>query len=380
MKRSETNAAVIVAAGQGRRAGGDPPKQWRTLRGRRVAEWSVNAFRQAPGVDIIVLVLHPDEMARSVDFPHIRAVTGRETSAASVRAGLEALAGRNVSKVLIHDAARPLVTGRIIGDVLKALDACPGAAPALEMADALWRVTDGTVTGTLERAGLHRAQTPQGFHFDAILAAHANHSGEAADDVEVARAAGIPVAMVPGDERNLKITRPEDFARAEATLGIGMDIRVGNGFDVHAFDRGDHVTLCGVAIPHGRGLAGHSDADAGMHAVTDAVLGALAIGDIGRHFPPDDARWKDADSRIFLERAVSLAAGRGYRIVNIDLTIICERPKIAPHAATMAGNIALIAEVSPDRVSVKATTTERLGFTGRGEGVAAMATATLASA
>ncbi len=379
MKESGINAAVIVAAGRGLRAGGGVPKQWRILRGRRMAEWTIEAFRQAPDIDLIMLVLHPDEMGRSADFPYAQAVPGGRTRAASVRAGLEALARRNVSRVLIHDAARPLVTQRIIGDVLAALDTSPGAAPALEMSDAVWRVTDGKIAGTMDRMGLYRAQTPQGFHFEAILAAHRDHAGDAADDVEVANAAGIHVKQVPGDERNQKITRSEDFARAEAALGNGLDIRTGSGFDVHAFGAGDHVLLCGVAVPHERGLTGHSDADVGMHAVTDAVLGALAMGDIGRHFPPSEDRWKDADSRIFLEHAVNLAANRGYRIANVDLTLICERPKIAPYAPSMTSNIAMLAGVQPDRVSVKATTTERLGFAGREEGIAAMATATLIS-
>ena len=378
MNGSGTNAAIIVAAGRGVRAGGSVPKQWRILRGYHLVEWTVDAFRQAPGMDLIVLVLHPGDMERSAGFPDVQTVPGGATRAASVRAGLEALAGQDVSRVLIHDAARPLVTHRIIGDILTALDTSPGAAPALEITDALWRGTDGTVAGTVDRTGLYRAQTPQGFHFEAILAAHRNHDGGAADDVEVACAAGLHVALVPGDECNLKITHAEDFARADAAMGARMDIRVGNGFDVHAFSEGDHVLLCGVAVPHDRGLTGHSDADVGLHAITDAVLGALALGDIGQHFPPDDGRWKDADSRTFLEHAVRLAAGRGYRIANIDLTLICERPKVAPHVSAMVHSIARIAEVDPDRVSVKATTTERLGFTGREEGIAAMATATLA--
>ncbi len=379
MNGSGTNAAVIVAAGRGVRAGGDVPKQWQALRGRCVAAWTIDAFRQAPSVDIIVLVLHPDDMERSAEFPFAQAVQGGSTRAASVRAGLESLARQNVSKVLIHDAARPLVTQRIIGDIMTALDNSPGAAPALELTDAIWRGNDGIVSGTMERTGLYRAQTPQGFRFDGILAAHRSHAADAADDVEVARAAGIHVALLPGDERNLKITRAEDFARAELALGAGMDIRTGNGFDVHAFSEGDHMMLCGVEVPHDRGLSGHSDADVGLHAVTDAILGALAMGDIGQHFPPSETRWKDADSRIFLEHAVGIAVDRGYRIMNIDLTLICERPKIAPHVPAMAGRIARLAGVPPDRVSVKATTTERLGFTGRGEGIAAMATATLTS-
>ncbi len=296
---------------------------------------------------------------------------------ASVRAGLEALVDHDISNVLIHDVARAGVTPQIISEVIAALEAAQGAAPALAVTDALWRGTDGTVQGTQDRTGLFRAQTPQGFHFDAILAAHRSHSGGAADDVEVARAAGLLVAMVQGDEANLKITTPGDFARMEKILRGHMDIRLGNGFDVHAFTEGDHVTLCGVEIAHSKALKGHSDADVGMHAVTDAIYGALAMGDIGRHFPPSDNQWKGANSAIFLEHAVRLASEKGYAISNIDCTLICERPKIGPHARAMMQRMGEIMGLRPDQVSVKATTSEQLGFTGREEGIAAIATATL---
>ncbi len=374
-----TTAALIVAAGRGLRAGGDVPKQWRMLAGRRVADWTVDAFRAAPGVGRIVLVLHPDDMARATDYPDATCVPGGATRGASVRAGLEALAGSGVDRVLIHDAARPLVGQDVIAAVLRALDSHRGAAPALAVTDALWRGVEGRVAGSQDRAGLYRAQTPQGFDFAAILAAHRADPGDAADDVEVARAAGIEVAIVPGDARNLKLTEAGDFAHAEALMGRAMDIRVGNGFDVHAFGPGDHVVLCGVRVPHDRGLVGHSDADVGMHAVTDAIYGALAEGDIGRHFPPSDPQWKGAASETFLRHACDLAHARRYRVSQVDLTLICERPKIGPHAADMQWIMAEILEVETDRVSVKATTSERLGFTGRGEGIAALATATLVS-
>ncbi len=374
-----TTAALIVAAGRGLRAGGDVPKQWRMLAGRRVADWTVDAFRAAPGVGRIVLVLHPDDMARATDYPDATCVPGGATRGASVRAGLEALAGSGVDNVLIHDAARPLVGQDVIAAVLRALDSHRGAAPALAVTDALWRGVEGRVAGSQDRAGLYRAQTPQGFDFAAILAAHRADPGDAADDVEVARAAGIEVAIVPGDARNLKLTEAGDFARAEALMGQAMDIRVGNGFDVHAFGPGDHVVLCGVRVPHDRGLIGHSDADVGMHAVTDAIYGALAEGDIGRHFPPSDPQWMGAASEIFLRHACDLARARRYRVSQVDLTLICERPKIGPHAADMQRIMAEILEVETGRVSVKATTSERLGFTGRGEGIAALATATLVS-
>jgi len=371
-----STAAIIVAAGRGRRAGGDLPKQWQTLAGRSVAAHTVAALRGAPGIDRVVLVLHPDDMDRAADFPGTQAVAGGATRSASVRAGLEALADRGIDRVLIHDVARPLVGADLIARVLAALDTHPGAAPGLVVTDALWQ-GEATVAGTVDRAGLYRAQTPQGFRFDAILAAHRAHPGDAADDVAVARAAGLAVAIVPGDERNLKITRPEDFARAETLMERKMDIRLGNGYDVHAFGPGTHVTLCGIEIAHDRGLVGHSDADVAMHAATDAIYGALAAGDIGRHFPPSDPQWKGAASRIFLDHAVALAADRGFRIANLDLTIVCERPKIGPHAADMQAEMARITGVEPGRISIKATTSERLGFTGREEGIATLATAAL---
>ncbi len=373
-------AAIIVAAGLGTRAGGRVAKQWQMLAGRPVLDRTLDVFRAAPGMGRIVLVLHPQDMHRAADYPDVQAVAGGDTRAASVRSGLAALAAGGAGRVLIHDAARPLVSQRIIADVCAALDHARGAAPALEVTDALWCGADGTVTGMQDRTGLYRAQTPQGFDLRAILAAHEASEGAPLDDVEVARAAGIEVVMVPGEERNLKLTRAEDFARAEAMLGAKMGIRVGSGFDVHAFGPGDGVILCGVEIAHERGLSGHSDADVGMHALTDAIYGALGLGDIGRHFPPSEAQWKGADSAVFLRHAARMAAERGYAIGNVDVTLICERPKIGAHAAAMAARLAEIMGIAPDRVSVKATTTEKLGFAGREEGIAAMATALLTGA
>ena len=368
-------AVVIVAAGRGTRAGGEIPKQWQEVGGQPVVVRTIAAF--ARRADRVVLVIHPDDRSRA-DCLGVELVEGGATRDASVKAALEALAGQGVTRVLIHDGARPFVSPALIHRVLAALDHSPGAAPALPVTDALWRGDGGRVAGTQARTGLWRAQTPQGFRFDDILAAHRAHPGGAADDVEVARAAGLDVAIVEGDEDNLKITLPGDFARAERLLmGARMDVRVGNGFDVHAFTTGDHVWLCGVKVPHGRALLGHSDADVGMHALTDAIYGALAEGDIGRHFPPSDPQWKGAESHIFLSHAIGLATARGYRLANADVTIVCERPKVGPHAAAMQARLAAILGVAPDRVSVKATTSERLGFTGREEGIAAMATATL---
>ncbi|MCI2398274.1 bifunctional 2-C-methyl-D-erythritol 4-phosphate cytidylyltransferase/2-C-methyl-D-erythritol 2,4-cyclodiphosphate synthase [Aliiroseovarius subalbicans] len=370
-------AAIIVAAGRGTRAGGDLPKQWRVLAGRRVADHSVAAFASHPRIDQVVLVLHADDLTQAESFPGVTIAIGGVTRDASVVAGLEALAGDPPEAVLIHDVARPCTPARVIDDVIDALAHSGGAAPALAVTDALWRGAHGKVAGTENRDGLYRAQTPQGFRFAAILDAHRAHPGGAADDVEVARAAGLDVAIVPGDESNLKITRPEDFARAEKLLRGPMDIRTGQGYDVHAFEDGDHVVLCGVRIPHDKALKGHSDADVGMHALTDAIYGALADGDIGQHFPPSDPQWKGCESHVFLTHAVGRATARGFAISNVDVTLICEQPKIGPHAVAMRTELARLTGLDPDRVSVKATTSERLGFTGRKEGIAAQAVATL---
>ncbi len=373
-------AAIILAAGRGTRAGGDQPKQWQVLAGRRVIDWTLDTFRAMPGIDHIVVVLHAEDLALFPPAEGVSVTTGGASRDASVRCGLEALAGQGFARVLIHDVARACTPRKVIADVLAALDVAQAAAPGLAMTDALWRGQDSLVTDTAPRDGLYRAQTPQGFHFDALLAAHRAHAGGAADDVEVARAAGIGVVITPGHADNLKITTPADFARAERILkgqDKAMDIRLGNGYDVHRFGPGEYVTLCGVEVPHGRGLVGHSDADVGMHAVTDALYGALALGDIGRHFPPSDPQWKGAASEIFLRHAAGLVLENGFQISNIDCTLVCEYPKIGPHAAAMQAQMAAIMGIDPARVSVKATTSERLGFTGREEGIAAIATAAL---
>ncbi|WP_417258857.1 bifunctional 2-C-methyl-D-erythritol 4-phosphate cytidylyltransferase/2-C-methyl-D-erythritol 2,4-cyclodiphosphate synthase [Celeribacter sp.] len=382
-----TIAALIVAAGRGTRAGGDTPKQWRALGDARVIDHAVAAFRDL--ADMIVIVHHADDTERASTIADVTLVEGGQTRAASVAAGLAALTGQGITKVLIHDAARALTPHAVISDVIDALDHAPAAAPALAVTDALWRGNADTVIGTQPRDGLYRAQTPQGFHFDAIKAAHDTYTGAPLDDVEVARAAGLAVTITQGHEENFKITHAEDFARAEALLATRMgqtdrkgqsmlDIRLGNGYDVHRFGVGDHVWLCGVKIDHDRCLQGHSDADVGMHALTDAIYGALAEGDIGRHFPPSDMKWKGAESHIFLRHAIELARSKGYELMNCDVTLICERPKIGPHADAMRGALADILSVDLDRVSVKATTSEKLGFTGREEGIASIATAALA--
>ncbi|UWQ81273.1 bifunctional 2-C-methyl-D-erythritol 4-phosphate cytidylyltransferase/2-C-methyl-D-erythritol 2,4-cyclodiphosphate synthase [Leisingera sp. S132] len=374
-----TTAALIVAAGRGTRAGGGMPKQWRALKGRRVIDWTLEAFASA-GVDLIALVLSADDSAAWEEFSGCAGLIlakGGAERAASVLNGLKALEPYGVDKVLIHDAARPCVSPPLIHCILNALDETPAAAPALAVTDALWTGADGAVTGTQDRNGLFAAQTPQGFRYRDILAAHLAHPGGAADDVEVARAAGLGVRIIPGEPDNIKITRPEDFTRAEHILGADMDIRLGNGYDVHRFGPGDSVILCGVEIQYEKTLQGHSDADVGMHAVTDAIYGALAQGDIGQHFPPSDPQWKGAASEIFLRHAANLAGEMGFTLSNVDCTLVCEYPKVGPHAAKMRAVMAEILGIGADRVSIKATTSERLGFTGRGEGIAAIATAAL---
>lgn len=373
-------AVLITAAGRGTRMGGEVPKQWLDLSGRSVLARSIDAFT---GFERIVVTVHPEDMDRAITElgGRVMLVAGGETRSDSVRAGLETLEGSGITHVLIHDGARPLVTPPTIGAVVAALaEGAEAAAPGLAVTDALWRGEDATVTGFADRMGLFRAQTPQGFALPVILAAHRAAMQGAADDVELVQRQGVAVRIVPGDEDNLKITWPGDMERAGRILrmrGNNMDVRLGNGYDVHAFGPGDHVWLCGVQVPHDKGLVGHSDADVGMHALTDAIYGALAQGDIGRHFPPSDPQWKGAASEIFLRHAADLARQMGYRLGNADVTLVCERPKVGPHAAAMQARLAGIMGVEPERVSVKATTSERLGFTGREEGIASIATATL---
>ncbi|PZQ48590.1 MAG: 2-C-methyl-D-erythritol 2,4-cyclodiphosphate synthase [Rhodovulum sulfidophilum] len=387
------NAALIVAAGRGLRLGGDVPKQYQDLGGEAVLARAIRALLAHPGLDLVLVVIGAGDAARYAEATAAIAdprllppVAGAGSRAGSVRAGLEALAPRAPATVLIHDAARPFLPVATIEAVLAALREVDGAFPGLPVVDALWRAEAGWAGTPAPRAGLVRAQTPQGFAFAPILAAHRALADPAAalDDVAVARAAGLGVRIVPGDEDNVKITTAADLARARARLGGGplretteMDIRVGNGFDVHAFGPGDGVTLCGVRLPFDRGLVGHSDADVGMHALTDAIFGALAEGDIGQWFPPSQAEWKGAASEIFLAKAMERAAARGFDVTSLDCTLICEKPKIGPRAPEMRAELARITGLGLDRISVKATTSEKLGFTGREEGIAALATATL---
>ena len=373
-----TTQALIVSAGSGVRAGG--PKQYRSLGGITVLRRAVLALLRAPGVDR-VRVVHDgdlDSYARAVgDLDLCTPVRGGATRQKSVRAGLEAIAlDGGCARVLIHDAARPLVPAAVIGRVLAALDTRPAATPALAVIDSLRRGV-ATVEAEVARDNLWRVQTPQGFHFAAILAAHRAAPPGATDDAEIARAAGLAVAIVPGDEAAMKLTTPDDFARAEAMLAGGMSWRTASGFDVHAFGPGDHIMLCGVRVPHDRGVLAHSDGDVGLHALTDAILGAIAAGDIGQHFPPTDPRWAGAESGQFLQHAAGLVRDGGGVIEHVDLTLICERPKVGPLRDTMRARIADLLALPLACVSVKATTTESLGFTGRREGLAAQATATV---
>ena len=373
--------ALVLAAGRGVRLGGEVPKPYLDLARRAVLRHSIEAFRAHPGVRAVRVAIHADDRGlydRAVaGLDLLPPVAGGAARQDSARLGLESLAERAPGRVLIHDAARPFPTPALIGRVLGALEAAPAAIPALAVRDTLKRGAEGRVAATVAREGLWQAQTPQGFHYAAILAAHRAAAGTAlTDDAAVAEAAGLDVALVEGDEDNVKITAADDLARAERRLGpAGTEVRVGTGFDVHRFGEGECLVLCGVPIPFARTLAGHSDADVGLHALTDALLGAIGAGDIGAHFPPGDAKWADTASETFVRHAAALVAGAGGSIANVDVTLICEAPRIAPHRAAMIARIAAMLELAPARVSVKATSTERLGFAGRGEGIAAQAAA-----
>lgn len=374
-------SAVVVAAGSGLRAGPGVSKAWRLLGGRPLIRWSIERLLAAGAHDVVVVVAAErlaDAGAALAGLSGWRAVAGGATRRASVVAGLAALAGPPESLVVIHDAARPYVTSDHVRRLLAALAEADGVVPVLPVADTLKR-GDGRITATVDREGLHRAQTPQAFRLGRLAAAYASwpEGQEPTDDASVMERAGGSVAMVPGDPMLMKLTYAEDFAMAETLAGAQRITRTGFGVDAHRFGPGASVWLCGVEIAHDHGLIGHSDADAGLHALTDAILGAIAEGDIGQHFPPSDPEWKGASSGRFLAHAGSLVASKGGRILNVDVTLICERPKVGPHRDAMRQRIAAILDLSPDRVSVKATTTERMGFTGREEGLMAQAIATV---
>ncbi len=372
-----TFAGVVVAAGSGSRAGGD--KQWRTLGGKAVVRWSVEALLRS-GASPVIVVVARDSLERAQDalrgLDGWIAVAGGAERADSVRAGLDALNLPETTPVLVHDAARPLLGDAVIRRLLGALPGADGAIAALPVSDTIKR-GEGSIEATVVRSRLWRAQTPQAFPLGRLRSAYAAWPATEAptDEAAVVERDGGVVRLIEGDPRLMKLTYPEDFAMAEALLPRQM--RVGTGFDVHRWGPGEAVWLCGVEIPHDQTLIGHSDADAGLHALTDAILGAMGDGDIGDHFPPTDPKWKGAASDLFLIHAVERLTARGGRLINVDVTLICERPKVKPHRQAMRERLAEILSLPIDAVSVKATTTEALGFTGRGEGLAAQAVATI---
>lgn len=387
MAKSERTAVVLVAAGRGLRAGTGGPKQYRSIGGQPVIYRAMEAFSHHPEVSAVQPVVNPDDTAMFTaavgDLSHEPPTSGGATRQASVLAGLEALAKHKPDIVLIHDAARPFVSHGLISRAIEAASRTGAAIPAIPVTDTIKLTGEsGNVEDTPDRARLRIAQTPQSFRFDVILEAHRRAAKDGrtdfTDDAAIAEWAGLTVATFEGDVANMKLTTPEDFVREEARLASLLgDIRTGTGYDVHAFGEGDHVMICGVRVPHSKGFLAHSDGDVGLHALVDAILGALADGDIGSHFPPSDVKWKGASSDQFLKYAIERVAQRGGRVANLEVTMICERPKIGPLRDIMRARIAEISSVDISRVAVKATTSERLGFTGREEGIAATASATI---
>ncbi len=395
LKRTD---ALIVAAGRGHRFGGSTPKQYCDIGGEPVLRRSVRVFLDHPQISRIWVVIHPDdrnlwaECLGDLDLP--APIEGGAQRQDSVRHGLEAITKDPPDYVLIHDAARPFVTAKTIGAVIDALATTPAALAATPLTDTLKKGVEQLCVETVSRDDLWRAQTPQGFHFPTILELHRQATGDqATDDAALAEHAQLPITLVPGGEDNIKVTTADDLERVRRygtedrsapmssrfipPASTPWETRIGTGFDVHAFGPGDHVILCGITIPHTQSLTGHSDADVCLHALTDAVLGAIGAGDIGYHFPPSEPRWKDVSSDHFLTHAVRLVKDIGGHIINADITLICETPKLTPHRAAMITRVAEILEVTQDRVGMKATTTEQLGFTGRGEGIAAQAVASV---
>lgn len=369
-------AAIVVAAGQGLRAGQSVPKQFSNWRGKAVVRHSIEALLDS-GAKPIVVAVAPETRERAAQalagLDHVALVNGGETRQQSVVNALHALVTAAPSHVLIHDAARPDLPAEVIRRLLEALREAPGAVPVLPIVDSLVMAQDGRMAGPAQREALRRVQTPQAFRFADILAAHRNWTGDrvAGDDAQVLHAAGGTVALVEGDARLVKLTFAEDFATAAPAVRVGM------GYDVHRLVAGEELWLGGVLVPHDKGLAGHSDADVALHAIVDAILGALGEGDIGTHFPPTDPRWEGAASSAFVEHAAQLARSAGYAVAHVDCTLICEAPKIGPHREVMRARVAELLGIEASVVSIKATTTEGLGFTGRGEGIAAQAVATL---
>jgi 2-C-methyl-D-erythritol 4-phosphate cytidylyltransferase/2-C-methyl-D-erythritol 2,4-cyclodiphosphate synthase len=385
-----TVAAVIVAGGSGLRAGGERPKQYQLIGGRPVIWWTCHAFLTHPGIDHVQTVIgegHEEMFAAATEGLALAPpVIGGPQRQDSCWLGIEAVASQRPKKILIHDAARPFVSVELINEVIESLDRFPAVVPGLPVAETLKFAPGGIVDRTVDRAGIWTAQTPQGFEFDSIVAAYqkarTERTGNLTDDASVAERAGVSIFMIAGRPENRKLTTADDISRADremttAQLHDRPDIRVGQGIDIHPFEPGDRVMLCGVAIAHGQRLAGHSDADVALHALTDAILGAIGEGDIGVHFPPSDARWKNAPSRIFLARAVELLEARDGRLSNVDITILAEAPRISPHIAAMKNSLSPLLHIDPGRIAIKATTTEKLGAIGRQEGMAAFATVTV---
>ena len=381
MRQAMRTHAIIVAAGAGLRAGGGVPKQYRAVAGQPLLRHAVERLLGHPAITGVSVVINPecralyDAAMAGLTLPE--PIAGGATRQESVLAGLESLAADPPDIVLVHDAARAFVPDAVIDALVAAFaDAgVDGACPALPQVDSLRRGEEGRFSGSVDRDALWRVQTPQAFRYAALLAAHRVAASGATDEVAIALAAGLRVAITPGDERAFKVTEPADFAKAETMTTYSS--RAASGFDVHKFGPGDHVWLCGVKVPHDHGLIGHSDADVGLHALTDALLGTIAAGDIGDHFPPSDERWRGAASDQFLAHAATLVRERGGLIDHVDVTLICEHPKVGPHREAMRARIAAILGLGIDRVSVKATTTEKLGFTGRQEGIAAQAMASM---
>ena len=382
-------AAIIVAAGSGSRAGGGQPKQYQEIGGEAILRRTLRIFANHPDITVVQTVIGANQLAAFKEAAQglkvATPVVGGNTRQESCRIGIEACEPSKPDIVLIHDAARPFVSNESISAIIAALQQADGAIPALPVADTIKQANDGIVEMTLDRSTLYNVQTPQGFHFHAIREAHAKAASlgrtDFTDDAAVAEAAGLKVKLVPGDPRNRKLTTTQDIAMADAELKAqparAIDIRVGQGIDFHRFETGASLWLCGVEIPHSHKLAGHSDADVALHAVTDAILGAIGEGDIGTHFPPTDPQWKGARSSIFLAKARDLLEAMGGTIANVDITILAEAPRIAPHIATMKAELARQLGIVESRIAIKATTTEMMGAIGRREGMAAMATATI---
>ena len=377
------NIAIIVAAGRGHRVGGEIPKQYLNVGGMPILRRTVTVFLENPAIDLIQVIIHPDDRelydSAVADLGLPEPVLGGDTRQKSVLNGLEAVSDHLPEYVFIHDAARPFLDQSTLNSLIDEVQKSGAVIPALTVTDTIKYMTAETINSTLERKYLYRAQTPQAFRYKAIFMAHRRfENNDLTDDSAIAEKSGLKVRVIEGSENNFKITTEDDLRKAEQMTGnTYTDVRIGYGMDVHAFDKGDHVTLGGVNIPHDKSLKGHSDADVALHAITDAILGAIAAGDIGEHFPPNEEKWKGASSDIFLKHAVKLVDDKEGVIASIDLTIVCETPKIGPHRDAMRDKISEIIDLDIDRVSVKATTTEKLGFTGKGEGIMAHAVATI---